>query len=328
MLLPLLAVPFSETKRPAVPVYIVTGILSFLLYLVCRWDKVRKYTIIGIYAFCSIFFAFAIYLSVIHTPNMRATVLLVAFCMVPISFIDRPLRMNAFVAFWLIIHSLLAFKLKPQYALDDSINSISFALLSCFVGNRMIWTRVKSYETQRLLTIQMETDVLTGLNNRRKLFETMVALETTNAEKPSGVLMIDIDHFKEFNDNYGHAAGDKCLRECGQVFADFSAAYDISFYRYGGEEFVAMAYGYDQEQLFSLAEKIRAAVEKVKMGELNLTISIGVAYSGNREVQNYENVIDQADKAAYKAKHLGRNKVYLSQYDPDLSAAPQVRHSH
>ena len=328
MLLPLIAVPFSNTKRAAVPLYLVTGTLSLLLYIIYKWKSMKKYTMIGIYAFCSVFFTFAIYLSVIHTPHMRATVLLVAFCIVPISFIDRPLRMNSLVVFWLIIHTILAFKLKPQYALDDSINSISFAILSCFIGNRMLWTRVRSYEAQRLLTIQKETDVLTGLNNRRKLFETMAALETTNVTKPSGVLMIDIDHFKEFNDRLGHATGDKCLRQCGEVFASFAADYDIDFYRYGGEEFVAMAYGYDKDQLFSIAENIRAAVENNQIDELDMTVSIGVAYSGNMMVRNYENVIDQADREAYKAKDLGRNKVCISKYDPEQYTAHHVRHIH
>lgn len=328
MLLPLMAVPFSNTKRAAVPVYIAITISATLLFIIFKWDRMKKYTMVGIYALSSIFFSFAIYLSVIHTPNMRATVLLVAFCMVPITFIDRPLRMNIFVAFWLIIHSLLAFKLKPQYALDDSINSISFAILSLVVGNRLIWTRVRSYEAQRLLVIQKETDVLTGLNNRRKLFQTMAVLEAGGSDKPSGVLMIDIDKFKEFNDSYGHAAGDRCLQSCGHVFAKFSADYDIDFYRYGGEEFVALAYGYDEKELLALAEKIRTTVENERMDELNTTISVGIAYSAKEEVRNYEHVIDQADKAVYRAKSLGRNKVCMSQFDPDLYDAGQPRHSH
>ena len=62
--------------------------------------------------------------------------------------------------------------------------------------------RLEGYEVHRLLIIQKETDVLTGLYNRRKLYESLIELETSNEEKPSGVLMIDIDNFKEFNDNY------------------------------------------------------------------------------------------------------------------------------
>lgn len=227
----------------------------------------------------------------------------------PLGLIDRPARINTFVAFWFIIHTILAFNLKPQYALDDIINCLCFAILGCFIGNLMIWGRLEGYEAQRLLTIEKETDVLTGLFNRRKLFEALAILETINAEKPSGILMIDIDHFKDFNDTYGHAAGDKYLSRLGEVFAKFSQNFRMHFYRYGGEEFVAIAYGYGEKELFSIAESLRIAVQGTDIDGHSTTVSIGVAYCGEEQIKNYENVIDQADKAVYAAKRSGRNKV-------------------
>jgi predicted signal transduction protein with EAL and GGDEF domain len=118
---------------------------------------------------------FGIYLSVIHSPNMRATILLGGFILMPISFIDNFHRIRLVLAFWLVVSTVMAFYLNRQ------------------------------------LIIEKETDVLTGLFNRRKLFETLADLETTGAEKPSGILMIDIDNFKDFNDNFGHVAGDKSI---------------------------------------------------------------------------------------------------------------------
>lgn len=269
----------------------------------------KKYVLGGLYISFSVLFSLAIYLSVVHTPNMRATILLGAFCIIPLGLIDRPARINTFAAFWLTIHTILAFNLKPQFALDDTINCLCFAILGCFIGNLMTWGRLEGYEAQRLLTIEKETDVLTSLFNRRKLFETLAVLETTNSEKPSGILMIDIDHFKEFNDNYGHAAGDKCMRRLGEVFTKFAQNFRIHFYRYGGEEFVAIAYGYGKAELLSIAESIRLAVQSTDMDGCRITLSIGVAYCGDKQVKNYENIIDRADKAAYSAKHAGRNKV-------------------
>jgi diguanylate cyclase (GGDEF)-like protein len=203
----------------------------------------------------------------------------------------------------------LAFYLKPQYALDDTINCLCLSILGCFLGNMMVWARLEGYEARRLLTIEKETDVLTGLFNRRKLFETLVALETADAEKPAGVLMLDIDHFKDFNDSYGHAAGDRCLEHFGKVMTNFTQNFRLHFYRYGGEEFVAMAYGYGEKELFSIAESLRIAVQSADMDGHKTTVCIGAVYCGNEQVLNYEKVIDRADKAVYAAKQAGRNRV-------------------
>lgn len=229
----------------------------------------------------------------------------------PLGFIDRPVRMNLFVAFWLVVHTILAFYLKTQYALDDTINCLCFAILGCFIGNIMVWVRLDSYEVHRLLTIQKETDVLTGLFNRRKLFETLEQLEKTDTEKPSGILMVDIDYFKDFNDNYGHVAGDRYLNRIGEALTKFMNNFQLHFYRYGGEEFVAIAYGYSKEDLLSIAESLWIAVQSIDMNGHCTTVSIGAAYCGDEEVTNYENVIVRADKAAYAAKRAGRNKVCM-----------------
>ncbi len=313
LLLPLLAVPFSDTKSAVVPVYLIAALLYFVLFFLYKLSFMKKYTLVGLYMCFSAMFLFAIYLSVIHTPNMRATILLGAFCITPLGFVDRPSRMNLFVFFWLVVHTVLAFYLKPQYAGDDMFNCLWFATLGCFIGNITVLIHLEGYDAQRLLTIEKETDVLTGLYNRRKLFETLVALETTNVDKPSGVLMIDIDYFKKLNDSFGHAAGDKCLSRLGEVFAKFAQNFHLNFYRYGGEEFLAMAYGYDAKELKAVAESLRLAVQSTEMDGHRTTVSIGVAYCGEEQARNYENVIDRADKAVYTAKRTGRNKVCLEQ---------------
>jgi diguanylate cyclase (GGDEF)-like protein len=309
MVLLVLATHFSHTKQGAISAYLLAAALFFILFFIFKFSFMKKYTLGGLYICFSVLFSLAIYLSVVHTPNMRATILPGVFCIVPLGIIDRPARINLFVVFWLTIHTILAFQLKPQYALDDTVNCLCFAVYGCFIGNLMIWKFLEGYEAKRLLTIEKETDVLTGIFNRRKLFETMAALETTSAEKPSGILMIDIDYFKEFNDKCGHAAGDQYLSRLGEVFIKFSQDFRIHFYRYGGEEFVAMAYGYSEEELLSIAESLRGVVKNINIEGCCTTISIGVAYCGDKQVRNYENVIAQADKAAYDAKRAGRNKV-------------------
>lgn len=309
MLLPLLAVPFSNTKLDAIPAYLLAASIYFAMFLLFRFSFMKQHTLCGLYISFSTFFLFAIFLSVIHSPDMRATILLGVFCIMPLGFIDRPIRMNLFVAFWLATHTILGVYLKPLYVLDDTLNILCFAIFGCFFGNMMVRVRIESYDASRLLTIEKETDVLTGLSNRLKLFETLAVLETAHAEKPSGALMLDIDCFKHFNDSYGHAAGDRYLSRLGEVLTKFAQKFRLHFYRYGGEEFVAMAYGYGEKELFCIAESLRIAVQSTDMDGLRSTVSIGVAYCGEEQVRNYENVIDRADKAVYAAKRAGRNKV-------------------
>ena len=100
MLFPLAAVPFSSTKAGAVPAYIVSFLLFFVMFLLFKIPNIKKHTYCGLYAAFSVFFLLGIYLSVIHSPVMRATILLGGFVIMPLSFIDRPGRNILFLVFW------------------------------------------------------------------------------------------------------------------------------------------------------------------------------------------------------------------------------------
>ena len=84
--------------------------------------------------------------------------------------------------------------------------------------------------------------MLTGLKNRRRLFELLENLKDQLIEIPTGVMMIDIDYFKQYNDQYGHAAGDQYLSSLDQLFKGLEKEYHIQFFRYGGEEFTAFVW--------------------------------------------------------------------------------------
>lgn len=313
VLLPLVSVPFSNTKAGAVHAYLLTFLSFFVLFFLFKLPGIKKNTLAGLYTSFTVLFLLSIYLSVIHSPNMRATILLGGFALMPLSFIDRPSRIRLFLAFWFVVHTTLAFYLKPQYALDDTINCLCAAILGCYLGKAIVQVRLESFEARRLLVIEKDTDVLTGLFNRRKLFETLAYLETEESEKPSGVFMLDIDHFKYFNDSYGHAAGDECLSLFGGILTKFTQNFQLRFYRYGGEEFLAFAYGYSEKELLSIAESLRIAVQSADIAGHRITVSIGVAYCGENRVKNYESVIAHADEAAYAAKRAGRNRVCMEQ---------------
>lgn len=307
----ILITPFSKTKQGVVPAYLFSALFCTTLYLLFKLSSLKKHAVLGLYLYFSIFFILACHLSLIHSPHMRATILLCVFCVMPLSFIDLPFRMSAFAIFWFLLHAVLAFILKPEFALDDLVNSFCFMILGCFLGNSMVWTRLKSFDVQRQLIIEKETDFLTGLYNRRKLFETLEQLQSTKVEKPSGVMMLDIDFFKEFNDKYGHAEGDLCLSRVGAILNECTQQYQLQCFRYGGEEFLVLAYGWNQQQLFSIAETILTKMQQADIEGKHITVSIGVSPSMGRELSDYESILNICDKAVYQAKKNGRNQVCM-----------------
>jgi diguanylate cyclase (GGDEF)-like protein len=159
------------------------------------------------------------------------------------------------------------------------------------------------------------TDPLTGLPNRRYL-EQALAFEVTRQKRhkrPFSLLMLDVDHFKHYNDTHGHPAGDEVLREIARIMANSLRASDVVA-RVGGEEFVVMLLDTELPLAASAGEKVRAAVEQheFKHGSSQpggrLTISAGVA-SYPMHGGDGDEVLASADRALYRSKAAGRNRV-------------------
>jgi diguanylate cyclase (GGDEF)-like protein len=158
-------------------------------------------------------------------------------------------------------------------------------------------------------------DALSGLANRRA-FDARLAAEWQHAikqEQPLALLMIDVDHFKLFNDTYGHVEGDDCLRSIGKALAKVAGPADFAA-RYGGEEFALLLPGGDTVTAIRAAENLRRAVEE--MGIVHqpaptrqVTISVGVASLMPDADENAEVLVEAADAGLYAAKRRGRNTV-------------------
>jgi diguanylate cyclase (GGDEF)-like protein len=157
-------------------------------------------------------------------------------------------------------------------------------------------------------------DSLTGLFNHRHVLE-MVAQAVERADRyqePVSVLMADIDHFKRVNDEHGHLAGDALLRQLASLLGDSVRSVD-AVGRYGGEEFVVLLphTGYDEALL--LAERIRTRVQSCafRVGERThrLTLSLGVFSCPSPIVSSAADLVREADRALYRAKGTGRNRV-------------------
>ena len=156
------------------------------------------------------------------------------------------------------------------------------------------------------------TDELTKLPNRRALAQRFLQ-EMQRARRhrnPIAFLMIDIDHFKQVNDTYGHLSGDAVLAELAQILVTGARESDVCA-RYGGEEFALILHETTEQGGRTLAERIRARVAAATFpGGLKLTISIGVAASD--EPALFTQLIDRADQALYAAKQRGRDQVFVA----------------
>lgn len=154
------------------------------------------------------------------------------------------------------------------------------------------------------------TDPLTGLKNRR-YFQEQLQKFTELSEQTGAALslcIVDIDRFKSINDTYGHPVGDLVLTRLAQLLQEQSPE-DAVVARFGGEEFVILLPGLDQEQALEAAERCRAATETTPLGDLRITISIGAATFAASESEL--SLLQQADQALYLSKNNGRNRVTL-----------------
>lgn len=217
--------------------------------------------------------------------------------------------------------------------ITDLIAPAMFFMGAAFV---VLVARIMLRTTQELLQLssleaESVTDPLTGLSNRRA-FDRRWAVEAARARRigsPLALLVIDIDHFKDVNDTYGHAVGDRVLMQVGRLIQDGLRTTDIAA-RFGGEEFAIVAPHTASQSAVVLAERVRVAVEReacralgVSASERAITVSIGVAGSEQPGAGD-EATFERADKALYEAKRGGRNRVILAPSTKAKGDAPEV----
>lgn len=159
-------------------------------------------------------------------------------------------------------------------------------------------------------------DPLTKVNNRHFFNDRYPTLweEAIHDKVSISVIMVDADHFKAVNDNYGHLMGDQCLRMLGEVLQYHIKGTDMVACRYGGEEFILLAIGQSLQESMAVAENIRKDVESLSVTlnttTINITVSLGVACTHpHHSLMTMNDLVDQCDKALYLAKERGRNKV-------------------
>lgn len=197
---------------------------------------------------------------------------------------------------------------------------LSFHLFALFPASIVFlerqWMTVQIRDANAKLTLLAATDALTGIPNRRS-FDERFATEWRGAARNRtslALLMVDIDSFKQFNDEYGHVAGDVCLRTVAEMLVDVARRPRDLAARYGGEEFTILLPETELEAALDLAENLRALVsdsgiDHERSSWKRVTISIGCVAMVPRFGELPQELLELADKALYRAKQLGRNRV-------------------
>lgn len=203
-----------------------------------------------------------------------------------------------------MVYMLKVFGLLPHNMLTQNGFQVG-SLLEMVLLSLALASRVR--ELQR----QSRTDTLTRIPNRR-YFDERVASEFERARRGQSavaLLVVDIDHFKQFNDRYGHTRGDEILKQVADHLCHGVRRGD-SVCRYGGEEFAVILPGASTEEAQAVAESLRASVERDASPDAGITVSIGVVSTHDAKFENVDDMFRAADRAMYRAKDMGRNRVF------------------
>ena len=194
------------------------------------------------------------------------------------------------------------------------------SLYACVVLSRIRKQRLELAAARAELSRLALTDSLTGLSNRRH-FDQVVAAETSRIARHGGeasLAILDLDHFKRFNDLHGHPAGDAALQQFAALLREHVRVHD-TVARVGGEEFAVLMVGADAETAFRVADRLRAFVAEHRFGpDARLSVSIGVA-AAPAHASGAADLVRAADRALYLAKAAGRDTVVIAQLQPAMA---------
>ena len=213
--------------------------------------------------------------------------------------------------------SAAIFDLALPIALRSS-GLLIMGFIACAIAARHLDQRSRiAFLKTRLIAELAEHDALTGTKNRRMLDEHLLRLwrQASQDDCTIAILLIDVDHFKAYNDRYGHQAGDRTLRRVAQHLQHFVRRPLDILARYGGEEFAAILYGTDAARALEAAEQIRRAVQELGIEHdesrtsATVTVSIGLAIVQPTLGRDPHGALQLADQALYEAKLAGRNRV-------------------
>ncbi|HUO33852.1 MAG TPA: diguanylate cyclase [Candidatus Acidoferrum sp.] len=196
------------------------------------------------------------------------------------------------------------------------------------VGQRIVDLQDELIDTREALRFRATHDPLTGALNRAEILDALEREEMRHSREGGcfAIAMLDIDHFKQVNDRFGHQAGDAVLQEVTRRISSCIRSYDM-LGRYGGEEFLILIPSTDANRALSLAERVRTSIANnevtVTYGSVCVSASVGLAVSVPGAIGETDRLLREADTALYRAKANGRNRCELAAFAPfPLSQEP------
>jgi diguanylate cyclase (GGDEF)-like protein len=214
----------------------------------------------------------------------------------------------------------------PEVIYYVSVLAIT-ALVGAFMYRGMEYQLRTSFLERGLMSELAARDGLTGLKNRGAFDAHLPRMwgQAMRDRRNLALILIDVDHFKAYNDRYGHQAGDKALRKVAQVVQAFARRPLDMAARYGGEEFVLALFDLASEHVHEIAEQLRQAVQALQIPHDDssaasvVTTSVGVSLVGPRHGRSAAGALQLADEALYSAKRRGRNCVQFAELDPSFA---------
>jgi diguanylate cyclase (GGDEF)-like protein len=254
--------------------------------------------------------------------QLEALMLMPLMVIGPFFFLGLSFRLGVFTVALSVV-SFVTVALVVGLALPVLLRSSMFLLMTaaaCAIAAHYLdkWAR-RSYLERRLIAELAERDPLTGVKNRRVFDEHLERLwkEAIEESCTIAIVLLDVDHFKAYNDLYGHQAGDQALRRVAQTLQALVSRPRDVLGRYGGEEFAAVLYDVDGREAEVLADRMRLAIKGLGIEHRGgrpaplLTISVGVAVIEPSAHRRLRGALQLADQALYEAKESGRDKVEL-----------------
>lgn len=237
----------------------------------------------------------------------------------------------------LLAYAMAAFSSPDVGSWTGELFRLSCAAVLGLIGAFILERQARqNFLSTSLLSQYALRDGLTLLGNKRKLDEHLLQI-ARQAERDGtrfGLIMIDVDFFKQYNDIYGHVRGDKCLRQLASVLeAAAKRPLDLAA-RYGGEEFVLVLYGVRERDLMQIAESLGAHLEQLAIphsgSEVSpyVTISMGVVAQSKDQPRSPTTLLQKADAALYQAKNRGRNRIVRYQQFTDGQQNEQPARHH
>lgn len=231
---------------------------------------------------------------------------------------------------WLVFLAYVAMELHVGLNGDTLLYNAFFLatanLIGCF-GNHFLEQAVRqNFCSMVQLHKLAERDFITGLLNRRAFSTRATGIwrQALRDGRSIGIAMVDVDHFKHYNDHYGHAAGDVALQSVAHVIAEHARRPLDACARYGGEEFVVLWYDVDADHALALAQRMCQAVQALGLPHVAsptagvVSISVGLVCTAVHNAAQWDAALRAADQALYQAKQQGRNRVCVA--DPRTAA--------